>query len=365
MVLKYFASLAAVVAIVTFAASSLPFATRSQVLSGAVMDENLENEFTIDAGNGYSYQINPYMAEFLGLRIGFRTEGPVRVVSAMVDVTPKEVSWTENKQKITATGAALSAHLRWDTPPDSANGAHGLIYFDFPEIPGLEGKTFELHSGRYQKEDGRYVIREVTTYRNGFLLTLGRFLFALPAGLAFGIILHIIGWAFVLKSEKRARLAALPPQGTGLPRTFYPNPIEEWGSSLVGLGIGAFIASMMVGFCVYSGFMSSSFVYFVYGILGVGAALAIIFAYFTRRSVLTVRVESSGLFYARGRGDLQWLSANWSEIMALTERSKTYRGNTTYWLEFEFYDGRKKLKVYKSMDGYSTLRELLSGLYRP
>ena len=364
MILKYLATVAISVVLVTFAVSALQFATRSQVLSGTAVDETLRIEFTIDADRRHTYKINPAMAQFLRDRISFHAEGPARVISAKVEVTPKDVTWTENRQTITSTGAAMTAQLRWDTPADSANGAHGSIYLDFPEVPGLEGKTVSFRSGGYQKDDvGRYVIREVTTYRSAFLLSLARFLFALSAGLPFGILLHAIGWAFVLKGERRSRAAALTPQGLALPRTFYPDPVAEWSIWLLLFGSGAFTASLMAGFAVYDGFMSSSFSSIVYIILAIAAALAFTVAYFTGKFLLTVRVDSNGISYARGRGDLQWVNVTWGEILALTEKSRTYRGSTRHWIEVEFQDNRKKLKIGQSILGYPALRDLLASVF--
>ena len=175
MIPKYLATLALTVCFVTFAASSLQFATRSQVLAGKPVGETLQIEFTIDADSSHTYKISPRIKQFLEERISFYTEGPPRVVSAKIEITPKDVSWTENRSTITSTGAAMTARLQWDTPGDSKNGAHGNIYLNFPEIPGLEGKAPTFHSGGYQKDDkGRYVVREVTAYRDAFQLSLGR-----------------------------------------------------------------------------------------------------------------------------------------------------------------------------------------------
>ena len=362
---RYLATLAIAVILVTFAASSLKFVTRSQVLGGTAVDETLQFEFTMDADSSHTYTISPRIAQFLGDHISFQTEGPARVVSAKVEVTPKDVTWTENRSSITSKGAAIAAKLQWDTPADSANGAHSYIYINFPEIPGFAGKTPTFHSGPYQIDDrSRYVVREVTTYRNTSLLSLARFVFALSAGLPFGIVLHSIFWAFVLKGEKRSRIAEWSPQGPGLPRTFYPNPIAEWSIWLLVLGIGAVVPSMMAGFSVADGFMSSSFVWFVYGFLAVGVTAAILAAYFTRKSVLTVRVETGGISYARGRGELQWLNAAWSDISLFTQKSRTYRGNTSYWIELEFHDNRKKLKIGQSIEGYFALRDLLVNVFK-
>jgi hypothetical protein len=173
------------------------------------------------------------------------------------------------------------------------------------------------------------------------------------------MLLHTICWALVLPSEKRSRLAALPPQGFGLPRTFYSSPIAEWVAWLIVLGIGVFVPNMLAGFSVAEGFVSSSFRSVIYIVLAVGVTIALIVVYFARRNVLTVRVETTGISYARGRGDLEWLNAVWGDIRLLAEKSRTYRGNTTYWIEVEFNDGRKKLKIGQSIEDYAALRDLL------
>ena len=109
--------------------------------------------------------------------------------------------------------------------------------------------------------------------------------------------------------------------------------------------------------------MSSDFVSIVYIILGIAAAIALIVIYFTGKSVLTVRIETDGISYARGRGDLQWLNAAWSGILRVTHKSRTYRGNTSYWTEVEFKDNRKKLKIGQSIGGYPALRTTLTSSF--
>ena len=358
---KYLTTLTIAVVLITFAAASLQFVTRSQVLSGKAVDETLPFEFTIDADRSHTYEINPDMAQFLQTHIGFHTEGPPRVIAAKVEVMPKSVSWTENRSTTTAPGAAMTIQLRWDTSSSYANGSRGSIYLDFPEIPGLEGKTTSFHSGGYQIDSsGRYVIREVTTYQSTSLLSLARFVFALSAGLPFGILLHTMCWAFVLRGEKRSRISEFPPQGAGSARTFYPNPVAEWTVWLFALGIGSFVASMMAGFSILDGFMSSFIMSFTYGILAIAGGVALLAAYLTRRSLLTVRVGPDGIAYARGRGDLQWQQIARGEIRQLTQKSRTYRGNTSYWIEIEFNDNRKKLKIGQSIVDYPALRDLLT-----
>lgn len=364
MIGKYLASLAAVVLILSLAASTLQFATRSQVLSGKAVQETWQLEFTLDADSTHTYRINDALKKAFEENFTFVAEGPVRVKSAAVKITPKDVSWTENRQTITAPGADLTAHVQWETPSDSANGARGRIYISLQEIPGLAGKL-TFHSGGYQKDDqGRYVLREVTTYRTPFLLSLARFVFAFAVGLPFGIVLHSIYWAFVLKKEKRVRLASLSPQGAQLPRTFYPNPIAEWTMWTIFFGIAGCVGGLIAAITAPDGFISSAMVWVIYIALGVGAAVGLLTAYFTGRTVLTVRVDESAISYARGRGDLQWLSANWSDVLQLTQKSRTFRGVTRRWLELKFKDGRKKLKIVQTIEGYPALRDFVLGVFK-
>jgi hypothetical protein len=366
MISKYLVTLAVAVFLASFAASNLEFATRSQVLSGKAVDDTFPFEFTIDADSSHTYEISADMKKFLEANVSFYTEGTAHIVSATVEVTPKNVSWSENRTTITSTGAGMAAHVKWDTPANSANGAYGQIFLKFPEIPGLEGKTPNFHSGGYQTDDkGRYVVREVNTYKNSILLAFARFAFALSVGIPFGVLLHSIFWIFVLKNEKRSRLAELPQQGPELPRTFYPNPIAEWSIWTLLFGIGGFVASMLASFSVSDGFMSSSFAWVIFGMLAVMAAIAALAAYFTGRSAMTVRLEANDISYARGRGDLQWITIAWGEILRLTEKSFSYRGSKKYWIEFEFRDKRKKLKLSQSIEGYTTLRDMLFRAFTP
>jgi hypothetical protein len=100
-----------------------------------------------------------------------------------------------------------------------------------------------------------------------------------------------------------------------------------------------------------------------YIIVAIAAAIAIAAAHYTAKSVLTVRVNASGISYARGRGDLQWLDAPWTGILRFTEKSRTNRGRTTHWIELEFSDGRKKLKIRQSIEGYAALRDMLRNVF--
>lgn len=356
---KYVATLIIAVVPVTYAASFLTFATRSQVAAGTAVDETVDIEFTIDADDSHTYTIDSTIAQFLTTHIRFESEGSAHVVDATVVVTPKDVSWSEGKSRVTSPGAGLSARLRWDTPSTAADGAHGSVYLDFPDVPDLEGQAPTFHSGGYHKSDrGRYLIREVTTYQSAYRLTLARFGIALAGGLPFGLLLHTIFWALILKREKRSRLAALPPPTTVLPQTFYSSP-TEWTAWLGTFGIGSFVASVIAVAMAYDGFMSSYVTSFIYGVLGIAIALGLIVAYYARTTALTVSVDTDGIHYARGRGDLQWTHAAWNDILRITQKSRTYRGVTSRWMEIEFNDKRKRLNIGKTIEGYPALRDIL------
>jgi hypothetical protein len=119
----------------------------------------------------------------------------------------------------------------------------------------------------------------------------------------------------------------------------------------------------MAGLSVHNGFKISTIIWAIHIILAVAAAGASMAAYFRGKSLLTVRIESTGIAYAHGRGDLQWVTANWGEILTLMEKSRTYRGSTSFWLEVDFQDNRKILKLDQSIEGYAELRNLLASVY--
>lgn len=363
MVPKYIASLAAVVVFVSLAATQLRFASRSQVRSGTTIEETWKLEFTLDAGGNEYYRISPALQRALENGINFTTDGPVHVVSATVQITPKDVSWSENRTTYTAPGAGLAAQVKWETSPDAPNNTHGALFMNFPEVPG---NSPDLHSGSYHMDSRRCMLREVTAFQSPVMLFFARMGIALAAGLPFGIVLHSIWWAFELRKEKRARLAALPPQGPELPRTFYPNPVAEWNIWTWLFAIFSAVACMLAGFSIADGILDPFFAWFIYGAVGLAALAGLIAAYFTGRSVLTVKVDSNGITYAKGRGDLQWLIAQWGEMSQLTEKSRTYRGNRREWVEIQFRDmNRKKLKISQDIEGYKDLKSILFSAFTP
>jgi hypothetical protein len=357
MIARYVASLAATVVLTTLFCSTLRFATRSQVLSGKAVEESWKLFFTIDADSSHMYEIDGRLKKSLEEGITFVAEGPVRVDSSSFVITPQEITWTENRTRKTAPGAVLAVQVKWETPADSPDGAHGFIYASLPILPG----SFSIHSGDFSWDNKRLVLREVTTNRSSSSLFFARFGFALAAGLPLGIVLHSIGWGFLLSREKKSRIAALPPQGSQIPRTFYPNPIAEWSTWTFVLAIAGVLGCLLV--FLSGDFLSSSMIWFIYIALAVGAVIALICTYFTGRSLMTVRIDADSISYARGRGDLQWVMARWADVLQATQKSRTYRGTRREWVEIEFRDKKKKLKLSENIMGYPALRDFIFSLF--
>jgi hypothetical protein len=49
--------------------------------------------------------------------------------------------------------------------------------------------------------------------------------------------------------------------------------------------------------------------------------------------------------------------------LQLVPESRTYRGNTSYWIELKFNDKRRKLKIGQASEGYPALRENLISVF--
>jgi hypothetical protein len=355
---RYLATLAVVIGLATLICTELPYVVRSCVLRGQTVNEKIRIEMSFDAGNNRYYRIDPDMEHYLQKSVNFSGTGAARVVSAKTAITGQKISWTEDKTTITAQGAVLTTQLSWDTPSDTKNGARGSIDLAVPRI--FQGVSPTFHSGQYHlKDDKRWAVREMTAYDSLFQLNLARFMYALIAGVPFGLSLHTIGWAFVVYREKKARIKTFPAQDQGYPRTFYPNPIAEWVVGLCVLGIGAFVTSMLAGFGVLDNFIDDGMTWFIAGTLSLTVMIALTCAYFSSKSALTIRIDTTGLAYIRGRQSHDWTTTAWSETSTIVEKYRKYRGTTSYWIEIEFKDNRKKLKIPTSTVGYPVLRGIL------
>lgn len=344
--------------------SMLSFAVRSQVRAGVTMEETWTNTFTLDASSNQMYRIDDDVRADLEKGIAFIGSGVVHVRSTKVEITPQEVSWTENKTKYTAPGARMVARVTWDTPADAGDGDKGDIHVEFPRMPSIPNYTVAFHSGASQKTgDGRWVFREVTAHRSAASVAIGRFFFVLSAGLPMTFLLHGIWWAFQLKSEKRALLAGLAqPSVQPLPRVFYPDPIAEWLVWTLTLCISGGWGSLMASFAIYDSFQSSVFVWLLFIMQGIGVVIALIVALYVRSSVVSVRIDADAISYAKGRGEPQWITARWSELKGAVVKSETYRGTTIECVELIFPDGKTR-KIPSSVIDYPTLRNTMIELY--
>lgn len=361
---KYLLSLFVAVAVITSACSALPFVTRAQVRSGKVVGEVWKFELTIDSGSNSYYQVDDQMKVALERGIKLVGSGAANVISQEVGVTPQKVSWEVGKTQYTADGAAIVAQVQWRTDVGAANGARGEMEIEFPPIGDQGLATISVRSGDYQYEGDRCVVREVTSYQNATSLFFGQFRLALGAGLPFAILVHSIWWGFVVRREKRARLAALAPAGPdSLPRIFYPNPTAEWSTWTVVVALFAAVASLMASLCVYSGFMSSTMYWVVLCIQGAGAVIALAITGGVRRSVVTVRVDADTISYARGRGDLKWITARWAALLSVKYKSRTYRGTRTEWMELKFPDGKRR-KIPSGIGDFPALRHVIELRFR-
>src|SRR5436309_1211976 len=121
MISKYVVSFLLVLVLVCAILSMLPFATRSQVQAGTTMEETWINEFTLNASSNQMYRVDEVKAD-LEKGLAFVGSGVVHVRSTKLEITPQEVSWTENKRKYTAPGARMVARVTWDARADAAEG---------------------------------------------------------------------------------------------------------------------------------------------------------------------------------------------------------------------------------------------------
>ena len=296
---KYLVSLLILLVVACLVCSTLPVVTRAHLSAGTAVDETWKIEFTLDcpaAGKASYYIVDDHVKRDLQKGIAFVGSGPIHVISVATEITPKEVSWKVGKTRYTAPGAAMVAHVRWETPADSADGARGDIHIEFPKVRG----TPAFHSGAYQKIGDRWIFREVTTYRNSLSLNLARFLFALAIALPIAIVLHSIWWALVLWKEKRVRLEELAPSNPeALPRTFYPNPIAEWIGWTITVSILGALGCLFAGIEIANGFMSSIFYWVIVIMQGSGAVIGLIVALIVRANVLTVQVSDDTISCAK------------------------------------------------------------------
>jgi hypothetical protein len=356
---KYLTSLLIVVAALSLVCSFLPFVTRSHVASGAVMEESWKHDFVLSAGGNRYYQIDPELKSELERTIAFKGLGSVRVASAQIAITPKEVSWSEGKNKSrSAPGGEMSSSVRWEAAADAPDGAKGQVNVEFP---GFDPK---FHSGGRQFTDGKWVFREVTVYRSGMSLALGRFLFGMATGAPLAVVAHSIWLLFLFPRIKRARAAAdVPPAEAPLPRVFSANPVSEGQAWCLTLLITGLVASVIAAMSMFDGYMSTVLLWVIVCMLGAGVIIGLLIVWGLNRSVVTVKIDAENFAYTKGRGVPRWVAAPWRELRAVVPKVRKVKNSQIEWLEVTYADGTtRKIHSGKVAD-YPALRDMSVELF--
>jgi hypothetical protein len=364
MLRSYFISLVVVTVVMSAVASMFSFVTRSQVRGGTTVEETWTNDFTLRQMGSKYYAVDSDIKADLDKGVSFVGSGAIRVLSTKVEVSAKQVTWTSNKTKYTASGGTLVSHVRWEAAADAADGAAGTIHVVFPKIRGVPGYDVNFHSGSYQKTGNEWVFREVTVHQGTISLALGRLLFGMCLGLPVAFLFHSGWWLLYLRREKRAVLAALATTGSEtLPRTFHPDPVAEWNVwcilMLIFGGIGTFIA----GIGISTGFVSSVIAWVILGMVGFGVLISLLIVWFVRRSVVSLKIDADTLSVAQGRGEPKWITASWGELKGAVCKSRTYKGNRTEWVEVIFPDGKKRKFYENYLPEYTVVRAVVLALY--
>jgi hypothetical protein len=170
------------------------------------------------------------------------------------------------------------------------------------------------------------------------------------------ILLHAALWyLLVLRPERAVRIAALPAQGSSMPRTFHPDPIVEWRAGLITVSVVAVITTTVV--LGWAGLMSDSRADWALTWVAAGVLVAALVARRARARVLTLRVDRHCISYARGRDEpLQWFDIQRADIVLCKEGS--YRGKR--WIVLRCKDRRRNIKIAAAaIVDYPTLRDVL------
>lgn len=364
MLRRYFISLLVVTVVMSAIASTFSFVTRSQVQGGTIVEETWTNDFTLRKTGNIYYPVDSDIKADLEKGVSFVGSGAIRVLSAKVEVSAKQVTWTSNKTTYTAPGGALVSHVRWEAPVDAADGASGTIHVEFPKLSGVPSYDLDFQSGSYQKTGDQWVFREVTVHQGAVSLALGRLVFGTCLGLPVAFLVHSGWWLFCLRREKRIRLAALAPTGSEtLPRTFHPDPVAEWNVWCILMLIFGGVGTLFTGIGISGGFVSSVIARVILGIVGFGVLVGILVVLFVRRSVFSLKIDADSLSVAQGRGEPKWITASWGDLKGAACKSRTYKGNRTEWVEVIFPDGKKRKFYENYLPEYAVVRTVVLALY--
>ncbi len=367
MIPRYVISFLCTLLVFSAIGSTLRFATRSQVRAGTSMRETWQADFTLDtyAGSDRFYRVDDDIKTALENGITFAGSGPICIVSTKVQITPRDVTWEENKTHCTATGAGMIAHVTWETRADAPDGAGGSIHIEFPRIRGLKGYIPDFRNGSFQKTpSGQWVFREITAYRTSASLALGRLGLAVAAALPLTIVFEAARSLIVLNWRKRGRLKSLASHASSeLPRIFLPSPVAEWNSWNLTLLIFGFVGCILAGMSVSEGFMSTRFWWAIVIMQFCGVLIALLVTYCARIAGVSVRVDDDTISHAKGRGEPRWVTARWADLRGIVKKSQTYRGSRREWLEVEFPDGKKR--VIRDAKAREAVLSLYAQFHRP
>jgi hypothetical protein len=283
----------------------------------------------------------------------------LRVLSATIDITPKEVSWSEGKKKSRrAPGAELVAVVKWQAGADGTGGSKGQVHV---KMPGFSPK-FRSGDGYYT--NGQWAFRDATVYGSPVTLSLGRLAYAFYFALPLAVLVQSIWWLFKFPRIRRAQAAAdIPPPETPLPRTFSPNPVAEWQMWSGVMMAFAGIATMLVAVSAFVGGLTGVMGVIGFCVLAGGTLIALLCVRAARARVVTVRIDADRLAFAKGRGLLRWNEAPWRELPSLELKVRTYKGNRTEWLEIVLPDGKKHKIHANHVADFPALRDTALALF--
>ena len=362
MIVKYLCSFLVVLVAVSAVCSTLSVITRTCLPAGATMEEVWTSDFTLAPQGGEAgkyYFVDGRFAQALQQGITFVGSGPIHILSSTVEVKPKVVTWKDDRKIYSASGGEMVAQVKWEMMAAAADGARGDIHVEFPAL-GLSPAgvpAFQSHAFQ-NKGEGRWTTREATAYQTPWALHLGRFLSALGISVPMAILLHSIGWAFVLKKEKRIRLEklALPPPGT-LPRIYYPNPIAEWIIWTFLVSAFAAIGTLFAGMAISNGYLSLDIRWAILVLQGIGVVVGLIVAISVWVGVVTVRVDTDTISCAKGRSaQPHWETARWDEMKRVQRKARRIQGRTHHWVEVQFPSGIvRKIDDPEGMEAVMTL----------
>jgi|GEM_PF-3086327 len=365
MIRRYLVSLLILVVVLCAVFSSFAFVTKAQVGAGAVVDENFHTDFVlpITISPGRYYRVEADVLQNFQQNTKFVASGPIDILSQNIQITTQEVSWKRDKTTITAPGASLQAQVQWRAKTNT--DGQGTIELTFPEYKLEKPYVIDLHSGNFQIDNGHRWFRETQVYQNGASVFIGRMMFAGILAFPVGLLVHSIWWFFVLMREKRVRVAALAAGSSGaLPRTFHPSPIAEFFWFTVVMSFFGFFGAFICILACTDSYLSLTMFGVVVITEGIGFLIALFVVWCVRRALVTMKLDADGIAFAKGRGELNWVTARWADLREVEVKERVYKGNRTEWVEITFPDGKRRYFSENTVDDYKLVRDTMFALFR-